>query len=85
MFGSPSAYLLWSLLTCFVGCFTGLPTVITHDPFHMFSQFLAYLIIHLWKYDEFKCLCWHGGQRPGTFKRVMVYVRISSITFSGFL
>src|ERR1700733_32641 len=79
MLGSPSVYLLWSLLSSTVGGFTSLPIVITHDHLPL-SQFLAHLIFHLWNYDGFKCLWWRGGRQPGTFKRLMTYVRNSFIT-----
>ena len=38
------------------------------------TQFLAFLLLHLWAYDRFNCLKWDSGRQPGAFKRVMTYV-----------
>ena len=35
------------------------------------TQFLSFLVYHLWCYDRFKCLHWSSGRQPGAFKRVM--------------
>ncbi|TFK44980.1 hypothetical protein BDQ12DRAFT_673903 [Crucibulum laeve] len=56
--GSPTAYLLWAILSCI---------------------FLAFLFIHLWAYDRFKCLRWDAGRQPGAFKRVMTYSYLATL------
>lgn len=56
--GSPTAYLLWAILSCI---------------------FLAFLCLHLWAYDRFKCLKWDAGRQPGAFKRVMTYSYVATL------
>ncbi|KAF9463534.1 hypothetical protein BDZ94DRAFT_1297750 [Collybia nuda] len=56
--GSPTAYLLWAILSCI---------------------FLAFLVLHLWSYDKFKCLKWGSGRQPGAFKRVMTYSYLGTV------
>ncbi|PPQ72203.1 hypothetical protein CVT25_006597 [Psilocybe cyanescens] len=41
--------------------------------------FLAFLLLHLWAYDQFKCLKWDAGRQPGAFKRVMTYSYIATL------
>lgn len=70
--GTPTAYLLWAILSCIVS------PHIHHYHYRManprFQQFLAFLVVHLWAYDRFNCLKWDSGRQPGAFKRVMTYV-----------
>lgn len=40
---------------------------------------LIFLIQHLWRYDQFKCLALSGGKQPGAFRRVMTYSYITSV------
>jgi hypothetical protein len=81
MFGSPTAYLLWAILACIVSYLTGWTTVSDYPLMPFLSlQFLTWLIRHLWIYDRFKCLQWRGGQQRGTFRRIMTYVRTTSLS-----
>ena len=46
------------------------------------SQFLIFLVHHLWCYDRFKCLRWTAGRQPGAFKRVMTVRPLFPTVFS---
>ncbi|KDQ56290.1 hypothetical protein JAAARDRAFT_158305 [Jaapia argillacea MUCL 33604] len=41
--------------------------------------FQIFHIVHLWLYDRFKCIRWHAGRQPGTFKRVMTYSYLATV------
>ncbi len=71
--GSPTAYLLWSILSTIV-------RIRCHSIWSSFwtsnAQFLIFLVVHLWLYDRFNCVKWDSGRQPGAFRRVMTYVAV---------
>ncbi|EGO26375.1 hypothetical protein SERLADRAFT_436189 [Serpula lacrymans var. lacrymans S7.9] len=47
-----------------------------------FTQFLCFLVFHIWSYDRFNCLKWNSGRQPGAFKRVMTSTLFSHTQYS---
>jgi len=39
----------------------------------------VFLLFHLWKFDQFKCLRWNKGPYSGAFKRIMTYTFLITI------
>ncbi|KAH0588538.1 hypothetical protein H2248_004366 [Termitomyces sp. 'cryptogamus'] len=71
--GSPTAYLLWAILSCIVSLQSA--TWTCADSW----KYLVFLLLHLWCYDRFTCLRWNAGRQPGAFKRVMTYSYLATV------
>ena len=74
--GSPSAYLLWSILSILVRC----PSNRSLPASDLHSQFWIFFLAHLWTYDRFQCVKWDSGRQPGAFRRFMTYVPLRALT-----
>ncbi|KAI9568917.1 hypothetical protein HD554DRAFT_2021531 [Boletus coccyginus] len=74
--GSPTAYLLWSILSTLVS-----PVAPSLSSLLTPKKFFSFHLAHLWSYDRFQCLKWNqSGRQPGAFKRFMSYTYLATLS-----